>query len=85
MLNQTFASTLYTARLFYVEHHMKKWKQENVQASIKQKSMQRKTYRKQWDQEKEKDPKYGEVFGTKSRIGGINNLVSPAVLSLDTL
>ncbi len=67
LLNPSFASCLYTARYFYVEHQMKKWKVDNIKASVKKRRMQRKTFRRQWDTEKEKDLKFGEVFEKKSR------------------
>jgi hypothetical protein len=66
LLNPSFASCLYTARYFYVEHQIKKWKVDNIQASVKKRSMQGKTFRRQWDTEKEKDPKFSEVFEKKA-------------------
>jgi hypothetical protein len=67
LLDETFASTLYTARFFYVEQSMKKWKRDNVQATTNRKTKQRKNFRKQWDIEKEKDPQFGAEFEKKSR------------------
>jgi hypothetical protein len=67
LLDETFASDLYTARYFYVEYHMKKWKADNLQASETTKRTQRKNCRRQWDSEKAKDPEFGAVFEKKSR------------------
>jgi hypothetical protein len=46
---------------------MKLWKKGSLQASQTRTSTQRKTFRKQWDIEKEKDAKFGEVYEKKSR------------------
>jgi hypothetical protein len=46
---------------------MKKWKNDNIQASKTKKRLQRKIFRRQWDTEKEKDPEFGAVFEKKSR------------------
>ncbi len=62
-----FASYLYTACYFYVDYNMKKWKNDNIQASDTRKGLQRKLFRRQWDTEKEKDPEFGAVYEKKSR------------------
>jgi hypothetical protein len=67
LLDQKSASCIYSARFFYVTHQMKLWKKDNRQASQTRTSTQRKTFRKQWDLEKEKDAKFGEVYEKKSR------------------
>ena len=67
LLNETFASYLYTPCYFYVDYNMKKWKKDNIQASDTRKGTQRKLFRRQWATEKEKDPEFGAVFEKKSR------------------
>jgi hypothetical protein len=67
LLDQKLASCIYSAKYFYVTHQIKLWKKDNVQASQSRTRTQRKTIRKQWDSEKEKDDKFGEVYEKKSR------------------
>ncbi len=68
LLDQKFASCLYIARYFYVEHQIKKWKQEDIQANAKRKSTQRETYRKLWDTEKEKMGHAARAKGAKDEL-----------------
>jgi hypothetical protein len=62
-----YAATLYTPRFFYVQYQMKQWVKTNPQANAQRKSVQRKRYCAIWDQEKQKDPDFGEVYEKKSR------------------
>jgi hypothetical protein len=67
LLDVDLATCIYNARLFYVTHQMKLWKKNNVQASHSRIITQRRTFRKLWDSEKEKDAKFGEAYEKKSR------------------
>jgi hypothetical protein len=46
---------------------MKKWLPKKTQANADRKSSQRKTFRKVWEAEKDKDPTFGAVFKKTSR------------------
>ena len=65
--NPELAATLYTPRFFYVQYQIKKWAKENPQASAHRKAMARKRFRTAWDEEKAKDPKFGEMYEKKFR------------------
>ena len=67
LLDADLATCIYNARYFYVTHQMKLWKKNNVQASRTRVITQRKTFRRLWDSEKEKDAKFGEAYEKKSR------------------
>jgi hypothetical protein len=65
--DKDYASTVYTPRYFFVNSQMKKWVLNNPEATSKRKANRRKWLRKQWDMEKEKDPKFGPAYEKRSR------------------
>jgi hypothetical protein len=64
-----YAATLYRPHFFffYVKDQMKHWVKANPQATATRKSAQRKRYRAIWDEEKGKDPDFGENYEKRSR------------------
>ncbi len=67
LLDGDYASTHYTTRYFYVQHKMKMWTRENPGASSDRKATMRKSWRGNWDYEKETDASFGAVFEKKAR------------------
>ena len=67
LLDPDYASTHYTARFFYVQHKMKMWTRENPGASNDRKATMRKSWRGNWDYEKETDVNFGAVYEKKAR------------------
>jgi hypothetical protein len=67
LVDKDYAATIYNARYFFVKSRMQKWLEENPQASTKRKAEQRKSLRTKWDQEKEKDSKFGAAYEKKAR------------------
>jgi hypothetical protein len=47
--------------------HIKQWIKQNPQANAQRKAVARKRFRAAWDEEKAKDPKFGEVYEKKFR------------------
>jgi hypothetical protein len=67
LLDADYASTHYTARFFYVQHKMKMRTRENPGASSERKAAMRKSWRGNWDYEKETGASFGAVFKKKAR------------------
>ena len=67
ILNPELAGALYTPRFFYVKDQMKKWGKQNPQANAQRKAVARKRFRAAWEEEKAKDPKFGELYEKKFR------------------
>ncbi len=67
LADNEFASSVYTARYFYITAEMKTWKKANLQASRKPKAERRKWLSKKWDVEKSKDASFGKAYEKKSR------------------
>ena len=65
--DHSFASSVYTPRYFFVCSQMKKWLTKNPQATAKRKLARRKWLRKQWDEGKTKDPKFGAAYDKRAR------------------
>ena len=67
IVNPELAGALYTPRFFYVQYEMKKWSKQNPQANAQRKAVARKRFRAAWEEEKAKDPKFGEMYEKKFR------------------
>jgi hypothetical protein len=67
VLNEAYASSIYTACYFFVKSQMLKWLERNPQATTKRKAERRKWLRKKWATEKEKDPDFGPAYEKRAR------------------
>jgi hypothetical protein len=67
MLDQEFAATIYTPIYFFVQSQMRKWRENNPQASKERKIARRKWLRKKWMTEKEKDINFGAGYDKRAR------------------
>jgi hypothetical protein len=65
--DKEYATTVYTARYFFVQSQMKKWLSKNPHVSGQRKQTRRTWLRKQWDLAKEKDPDFGPAYEKRSR------------------
>jgi hypothetical protein len=65
--DQQYAATIFTPRYFFVQSQMKKWTAKNKEATVKRKRARRQFLRKQWDENKAKDPDFGPAYDKRSR------------------
>ncbi len=65
--DQKFASTLFTPRYYFVQSQMTKWTMKNKDATVKRRQTRRTWLRKQWDENKAKDPTFGAAYDKRSR------------------
>jgi hypothetical protein len=62
-----YAEVVYTPCHFFVASQMKKWLAKNPQTTAGRRQKRRAWLRKQWTDEKAKDPKFGAAYDKKSR------------------
>ena len=67
VLDQEYATSIYTPCYFFVKSQMRKWLESNPQATRKRKAERRKWLRKKWCTEKEQDSTFGAGYDKKAR------------------
>ncbi len=65
--DQQYAATIFTPRYFFVQSQMAKWTKKNQEATVKRRQVRRTWLRKQWDDNKAKDPTFGAAYDKRSR------------------
>jgi hypothetical protein len=66
VVNQEYAESIYTPCYFFVKSQMRKWLENNQQATKQRKADRRKLLRKKWATEKEKDVNFGAGYDKKA-------------------
>ncbi len=64
--DQQYASTVFTPRYYFVQSQFAKWLLKNQEATRKRRQARRAWLRKQWDDNKAKDPKFGAAYDKRS-------------------